>query len=108
MNVKDRFGKNIKRGDDVIFCHNNFMQKGTILDLFYKTEHKIGEYGLSFIEKVLLDEEALKNNNISCHVFAYIGWNGSFDTDHYGKPIEGTFNYKCKTEEFVYNIIKLE
>ena len=108
MNIEDRLGKHIKKGDNVLFCHNNLMQKGTILDFFYKIEHKIGKYGLSFTEKILLDEKTSKNSHISHHIFVYIGWNGSFDTDHYGKPIKGTFSYKDKTEESVYNIIKIE
>lgn len=107
--IRDYLGKPLKEGDFVIFNNNGYFQKAELLEFYHCIPHNVGRYGLSYDEIRIIDSKLSGDENERKYdIFANIAWDGEYDTDHYGKPIEGTFKYKHKFSIRPCQIIKVE
>lgn len=107
--IKDYLGKPIKEGDIIVFNNDGFFQKAEILEFYQCIPHSVGQYDLSYNEKKIVSSKSLDDvNEKTDGVFVHIAWDGEYNTDHYGKPIEGTFKYKHKFTIRPWQVIKVE
>ena len=107
--IRDYLGKPLKEGDVVIFNNNGYFQKAELLEFYQCISHNVGHYGLSYDEIRIIDSKSLGDENERKYdIFANIAWDGEYDTDHYEKPIEGTFKYKHTFSIRPCQIIKVE
>jgi hypothetical protein len=107
MNIKDYLGNTLKEGDNVVFFLGDSFQEAKILNLYRETRHTVGKNGLSYIERELVTHRTNDKDLSNRNVYAYVGWNGRFKEDFYGKPIDGTFMYEETKSVPVFNLIKI-
>jgi len=102
--IYDKLNKPLKIGDDVLFPDDGELVEGTITSFFYHEWFWLDKATkLGYTKLVPVTEETDISDK---DIFAYIGYEGVWDEDHYGKTIDGTFHYGKFIQKRVRNIVR--